>query len=68
MTELILLLDAQSNDQANKSLSAKAKEELEAQAALELCDAAMKGCVVEVFTLPLVFHLESGWSPGILPD
>jgi len=25
-------------------------------------------CPAEVFTLPLVFHLESGFSPGILPD
>lgn len=46
MTELVSLLDAQSDDWANKSLRAKAKEELEAQAALELRDAAMKGRVV----------------------
>jgi len=46
MTELVSLLDAQSDDQANKSLCAKTKEELEVQAALELRDAAMKGRVV----------------------
>ncbi|KJA13661.1 hypothetical protein HYPSUDRAFT_209361 [Hypholoma sublateritium FD-334 SS-4] len=46
MTELVSLLDAQSDDRANKSLRAKGKEELEAQAALELRDAAMKGRVL----------------------
>ncbi|KIK06258.1 hypothetical protein K443DRAFT_3303 [Laccaria amethystina LaAM-08-1] len=32
----------------------------------QLC--AVDGDDIEVFTLPLVFHSESSWSPGIPPD
>lgn len=45
MTDLVSLLDAQSDEQANKSLQVKTKEELESQAALQLREAAMKGRV-----------------------
>lgn len=45
MTDLVSLLDAQSDKQANKSLQVKTKEELESQAALQLREAAMKGRV-----------------------
>ena len=45
MTELLALVEAESAAKATKSTSAKAKVSIEEQAALELREAAMRGCV-----------------------